>query len=178
MKVIVFLLITLPAIAQTPEPQYINNFEALSGGALVPLERQTATITGKTKALGFGGAKASSEFKPAQSPVRFSANALPSFVVRWPAAGTAADPASMFVLRQLKAKSHSRELVITNVRMIPLVPGATKMTTNLAEGVIPIAFEPYGEHSLKVALQSPLPPGEYAFSGRLAAMDLFCFGVD
>ena len=51
-------------------------------------------------------------------------------------------------------------------------------TSNLAEGVMPVSFERFGDYSLKISSEKPLPPGEYALSKRLGMLDLFWFGVD
>jgi hypothetical protein len=172
----VFLLAAaLPISAQTPEPEYSNVFMAIQAGKLVPLERQTATITGHVRAGGFGGAKVASEFKPAQSPVRFAAGQDVVFVVRRGPGQDTLDPDTLYVLRSLKAKGKSRELMISNMRG-PFLTGGT--SSNLAEGVLPVSFEKYGEHSLTIRPTAPLQPGEYALSPRYSMTDLFCFGVD
>ena len=166
------------AALQTPEPQYNDVFFALdsSAGKLVPLERQTSTIKGKPKFLGYGGIKVSSQFKPGNSPVRFKSGDQLEFIVRSALATVSTvDPATMYVLRVLKKKGDSRELVMTESHG-PLALGGT--TSNLAEGVLPVNFEKFGEHSLKIVSQNPIPPGEYALSHRSGMMDIFCFGVD
>lgn len=58
-------------VQQAPEPKYNDVFFALDSttAKLIPLERQTATIQGKVKFLGYGGIKVSSQFKPAKSSV-------------------------------------------------------------------------------------------------------------
>jgi hypothetical protein len=171
----VFALMVCRAADMPKEPTTIGIFYALTDGKLVDLERQSATIAGRTKLGGFGGAKVSSEFKPETSPVRLSPDGL-SFVVRSFAAQTAVDPNTLYVLRVLKQHSHKRELLITDIRSPFALGGA--VTTNLGEGVIAVNFEPFSEHSLRVTPVSRLGPGEYALSARLGALDVFCFGVD
>jgi hypothetical protein len=177
MKIPLLLALACALHAQDakPDPEYAGVFLALQAGKLVPLERQAATITGHVRAGGFGGAKVASEFKPAQSPVRFAAGQDVVFVVRRGPGQDTLDPDTLYVLRSLKAKGKSRELMISNVRG-PFLTGGS--SSNLAEGVLPVSFEKYGEHSLAIRPVSPLPPGEYALSARFSMTDLFCFGVD
>jgi len=168
----------VPAVAQqAAEPQFNDVFFALdqTAGKLVPLERQTATVQGKAKFGGFGGIKLSSQFKPAKSPIRFKSNERPQFVVRSFAAASTVDPNTLYVLRTLTKRGDKRELVMTESHG-PLALGGT--TSNLAEGVLQITFEKFGQYSLKVLTEEPIPPGEYALSRRAGMMDLFCFGVD
>jgi hypothetical protein len=163
---------------QIPEPTFNDVFFGLdsAAGKLVPLERQTATIRGKAKFGGYGGIKVASEFKPGKSPVRFRSGEQPQFVVRsFATAASTFDPNTLYVLRKLKKKGDKRELVMTESHG-PLGLGGA--TSNLAEGVLPVTFERFGEHSLKIAPEKPLPPGEYALSRRAGMMDLFCFGID
>jgi len=171
-------LALVPAVAQqAAEPQFNDVFFALdqTAGKLVPLERQTATVQGKAKFGGFGGIKLSSQFKPAKSPIRFKSNERPQFVVRSFAAASTVDPNTLYVLRTLTKRGDKRELVMTESHG-PLALGGT--TSNLAEGVLQITFEKFGQYSLKVLTEEPIPPGEYALSRRAGMMDLFCFGVD
>jgi len=95
---------------QVPEPQYSDAFSAfdVSAGKLIALERQTATIHGSVKALGYGGIKVAAEFKPGKSPIRFKSGDRPQFVVRSPASAFASiDPSTLYVLRALKKKEIS-----------------------------------------------------------------------
>jgi hypothetical protein len=179
---IVLLIPCLAVVAavgqQVPEPQYSDAFSAfdVSAGKLIALERQTATIHGSVKALGYGGIKVAAEFKPGKSPIRFKSGDRPQFVVRSPASAFASiDPSTLYVLRALKKKGNKRELVMTESHG-PLGLGGA--FGNLAEGVLPVTFEKFGEHSLKLLSEEPLRPGEYALSRRSGMMDLFCFGID
>lgn len=173
-----FLAVVALVGQQIPEPAFNDVFFGLdlSAGKLIALERQTATIRGKAKFGGYGGIKVASEFKPGKSPVRFKQGERPQFVVRSFAADVSTfDPNTLYVLRTLKKKGDKRELVMTESHG-PLGLGGA--TANLAEGVVPVTFEKFGEHSLKIASEKPLPPGEYALSHRAGMMDLFCFGID
>ena len=159
-----------------PEPEFADVFFRLDGGNLVPLERQTATVRGKAKFGGYGGIKVASEFKPEKSPVRFKSREQLQFVVRsFAASVSTVDPATLYSLRALTKNGDKRELVMTESHG-PLGLGGA--TSNLAEGVLPVKFEKFGEHSLKIVPGTALPPGEYALSRRAGMMDLFCFGVD
>lgn len=173
MRYIVLLILFFAGIAavaqQIPEPTFDDVFFGLdlSAGKLVSLERQTATIRGKAKFGGYGGIKLASEFKPGKSPVRFKSGEQ-QFVVRsFAAAASSLDPNTLYVLRTLKKKGDKRELVMTESHG-PLGLGGA--TSNLAEGVLPVTFEKFGEHSLKIVSEKPLPPGEYALSRHRAAL--------
>lgn len=172
---LVFAVCAASGIAQAPapEPEFNDTFAALDAGKLMPLERQTAAIQGKTSGFIVVSGKAASEFPGDKSPVRFHAGQPLDFVVRSAFAASAVDPATFYVLRRLNAKKKSRELVISSVRVSPL--GAST-NTNLAQGVLPVAFAKYGGSSFKVTTAS-LPPGEYALSLSYG-QTVFCFGVD
>lgn len=164
--------------AEFGEPTFNDVFFGLdlSAGKLVSLERQTATIQGKAKFGGYGGIKLASEFKPGKSPVRFKSGQQPQFVVRSVAAAApTVDPNTLYSLRTLTKNGDKRELVMTESHG-PLGLGGA--TSNLAEGVLPVTFEKFGEHSQKIVPEKFLPPGEYTLSRRAGMIDLFCFGVD
>jgi hypothetical protein len=91
----------------------------------------------------YGGIKVSSQFKPAKSPVRLKSGVHLEFVVRSSiAALSTIDPATLYVLRNLTRKGDKRELIITESHG-PMALGGT--TSNLAEGVIPVSFESFGD---------------------------------
>jgi hypothetical protein len=160
------------ALAQ--EPQFNDVFFALGqDGKLIDLERQSATIHGKAKYGGFGGIKVASQYSPNKSPMRLPADS--AFVVRSALASSAVDPATQYVLRAFTKKGGKRELVMAESHG-PLAMGGTD--SSLAQGVVVAHFEKYGESSLRLIPEKPLPPGEYAVSRRFGIADLFYFGVD
>lgn len=169
------MLFTLVAVAQESlsEPEFADVFFRLDNGKLIQLERQTAAIQGHASGFIVMSMKTSSEFPGAKSPVRFPSAQPLDFVVRSPFAASTVDPNTFYVLRRLNGKRKSRELVIMVGHASP-VGASTK--SNLAEGVLPLAFARYGTSSIRMTT-GPLPPGEYAVS-RLYAQTVFCFGVD
>jgi hypothetical protein len=146
---------------------------SVQDGKLIDLERQSATIHGKAKYGGFGGIKVASQYSPNKSPMRLPADS--AFVVRSALASSAVDPATQYVLRAFTKKGGKRELVMAESHG-PLAMGGTD--SSLAQGVVVAHFEKYGESSLRLIPEKPLPPGEYAVSRRFGIADLFYFGVD
>jgi hypothetical protein len=73
----------------------------------------------------------------------------------------------------MSSKKKSREIVFSSGHFSPF---GGSMTTNLAQGSLPVTFTRYGGSSIKVTTAA-LPPGEYTLS-RASALDVFCFGVD
>jgi len=165
------------ANAQFAEPETDGVFYVLGHNpdALIPLERQTATIHTSSKFVGIGAsAKSAAEFKPGKSPVRVS-SAAPEFIVRSPFPSTSVDFTTLYVLRSLTGKGAKRELVISKAHSYVGVGGSS---SNLAEGEVPVTIVKYGQRSLKIVPAKQLGPGEYALSMRAAFLNLFCFGID
>jgi hypothetical protein len=171
----IVMLCSFAGLAQEPlsEPEFANVFFRLDAGKLTPLERETAAIQGKASGFIVMSTKAVSEFPGAKSSVRFRTGESLDFVVRSPLASSTVDPSTLYVLRRLNGKKKNRELVIMAGHVTP-IGGSTK--TDLAQGVLPVAFARYGTTSIKMATGS-LPPGEYAVS-QIYAQTVFCFGVD
>jgi hypothetical protein len=172
---VTLMFCALVAVAQEslPEPEFNDVFFRLDASKLLPLERQTAVIQGKASGFIVMSMKAASEFPGSKSPIRFHSGQPLDFVVRSALASSAVDPNTFYVLRNLKSKKKSRELVIMAGHASPI--GAST-NSNLAQGVLPLTFAHYGASSIKLTT-GPLPPGEYALSTAYA-QTVFCFGVD
>lgn len=170
-----FAFTTALAFSQSAviEPQFSEQFVALHGGAIVPLEHATATMHAGGGGFMVASSKAAYEIANAKSNVRFKSDEPLVFVVRSPAAQTSIDPSTQYMLRRLDSKKKTREIVIMTGRFSPF-GGSTQ--TNLGAGQLPLTFARYGESSFKVSAGA-LPPGEYALS-RAYGQELFCFGVD
>lgn len=157
---------------QSEEPEYLSVFFYLNpaDGALVSLERQTANVRTKIKAMGFGGGEAVIEVKGGKSPVRFKTDQKLEFVVR--VASTQIDPLNVVQFIAWKSKKDKRSLVITKVG--PMGAGGS---TNMTAGAVAFNASKYGQSSFKISPAQPLPPGEYAL-GTGDTGTAFCFGVD
>jgi hypothetical protein len=83
------------------------------------------------------------------------------------------DPNSMYVLRKLEQRKNGRCLTVMAGHFSPV---GGSVSTNFAQGGLPVEFARYGGGSLKLT-SGDLPPGEYAVS-RAHGQALFCFGVD
>jgi len=140
---------------------------------MVPLERQTATIQGKTSGFIVMNVKTVSDFPGAKSPVRFASGQPLEFIVRMPMGQSTLDPNSIYLLRKLDVGKKSRQLVMSTAHFTP-IGGSSK--SSLAQGVLPVGFSRYGASSVRMTTSS-LVPGEYAVS-RMHGQTVFCFGVD
>jgi hypothetical protein len=94
------------------EPDTAEVFYGLENKKLIPLERQTATIHGKTSGFIIMSMKSVSEFPGGKSPVRLRSGEPLEFVVRSVLASSAVDPNTLYSLRHLDEKKSKRELVI------------------------------------------------------------------
>jgi hypothetical protein len=155
------------------EPEYINSFFLLdSGGSLKPLERQTAGVRGKVKALGYGGAETSYIVQGDHSPIRMTAGAPVAIIVKLE--NHDVDPATLVNLYTLKVAKGERQLLIGKHHFL----GSTKIGAQ--EQQIELGFAKYGQSSVKITTSSALPPGEYAMGlkGQTGMPLAYCFGVD
>lgn len=169
-------LVAISAIIVWPqstprEPEFDDVFFRLDTGKLIPLERQSATIEGKSSGFIIMSSRTVSEFSGARSPVRFTSAQPLEFIVR--PLTTAVDPNSIYVLRKLAVKKGRRELVISSAHFTP-IGGSSKSSPT--QGVLPVDFSKYATSSIKM-ITSALSPGEYAVS-RLYGRVFYCFGVD
>src|ERR1700732_5388352 len=142
------------------EPQYDDTFFAVDAtGKLLPLERQKATFHASVGFMALSGMKLSSQITPAASPIRFKGDEQPQFVVRSVIVSSSshADPNIVYVLHAFKKKGNKREFVTSSAH----VTGFGSASSSAEEGTEPIKFERYGEGSLKIVSERPLPPSEY-----------------
>jgi hypothetical protein len=144
-----------------PEPEALGIVYHLdpSSGTLTPLERQVAKVILGAPRLFGGRDAASGEISGEKSPLRFSTDQKPEFVVRL-AAGV--DP-NKFVLYLLQHKKGKRAIRYG--------------TSGQPEGETPCRVTKFGEFSYKIMPDQDLSPGEYGFSPR-DSNDVFAFGVD
>jgi hypothetical protein len=156
-----------------PEPEYLNTayvYDAASN-KLISLERQNSNPAAKSKALGFGGIKATSEVPGLKSPVRFPADQKLVFVFMAPAG---LDPQSLVRIVPLTPKKDHREIVRMQSKGV-MGMGGVKSEGDKDD--IPFNASKYSETSVQVSPAVPLQPGEYAI-GQPYSPSLFCFGID
>jgi hypothetical protein len=170
---VVLLATTCLAQAVAPEPEFADVFYRLDGDKLIALERQTPTTKGGGGGFVFVSVKVAAEFAGAKSSIRFTSVPL-TFAVRTMPYGAMGDPNATYILRKLEQKKSTRRLIFMSGHMSP-VGGA--VSTNFAQGGLPLEFVKYGEGSLKITTAA-LPPGEYAISKAYPGQAVFCFGVD
>jgi hypothetical protein len=164
---------TLWAQERTVEPEFADVFFRLDAGKLVPLERQIATVEGKSSGFIVMNSKMVYAFPGAKSPVRFRSGHPLDFVVRTLTRQSTEDPNSIYVLRKLDSKKKSRELVMSSAHFTPL-GGSSR--SSLEQSALPVDFSRYGVYSIRMTT-SALAAGEYAVS-RIHDHTVFCFGVE
>lgn len=148
------------------EPQVIGiiyYFDS-ANNKLVDLQRETARVKGKVKALGLGGAKSIAELKGTKSSVRLSANQPLEFVIQL---ANGVDP-NRVQLYLFEIKKDKRESILGKETMLSSEAGTGRIQINVMK---------HGQSSYKIVAAKNLIPGEYAFSVN-DSYDAFSFGVD
>lgn len=179
-----FLIALLSTVAQVEvspaisivQPEFEGQVFALTDGEkLTALERASAVGSMKLRAMGYGGIKTSYKVDGSHSPVTFSAEKIPYFVVR--VADQAADPGLTIELYEFRVDAKARQLNYSSISVF-----GTKVKG--AEKKHPLSFAKFGSASLKVSAPG-LTRGEYCFNthgsapvATVQARDVWCFGVD
>jgi len=163
--------------ASTPaaEPQYMYQFAALNpDGSLIALESEKLTTEHDTHNR-FVYVKGSSEqtVPGERSPVRLPSTA--TFVVKWVHGMDAIDPNTMVKLRPFVIQKGQRTLPLRSGKAI-IFSGTKSQST--PDNSLPVAFKKYGQDSLLITPQAPLPPGEYVLEANGGYAGVSCFGVD
>jgi hypothetical protein len=158
--------------ASTPEPQYSQQYNAVVGGQLVVLERQTAVTDTKSRRFFVitPSTKVFESIKNPASPIRVGPNT--HFVVRISVGDR--DPQTLIHLQKLTPAKTDRQVPIITYK-VSLIPGGGVNHKRAPDDPIPINIQKYGEKSLEIIPQQALEPGEYAF---MAGHEAQCFGVD
>ncbi len=154
------------------EPEYRDQYTILTGGRLLPVERETAMIETQSKTH-FVITPSFSSFQTirgAASPVRVTPSA--HFFVKL--AISDQDPATIIHLRKLVAGKEDRRIPYMTIRG-SLVPFSGMKHERPPDDSIPFTVQKYGAGSLEIIPNVPLTPGEYAFINANQAQ---CFGVD
>jgi hypothetical protein len=111
------------------------------------------------------------EFEPGSSSARLNVDS-PHFIIRGRAP---IDPSSRYELRSVKSSKKRRQFEMLRGHGTLLGGSASSTLDNNA---VPLRFEDYGLNSYSITPEHPLATGEYAFSLRGVASDLYCFGID
>ena len=160
---------TASAQPPTQGPAYIGVVEAVIDGRRVPLERNNLTLSVKSRALGFGGAKSWYYALGSHSPVRIRSSQKIYFIAR--VASGDIDPASLFELYSMDVTKDDRRIPYTSAGLY------TSMKMRANQHLVQLQFEPSSTNFVKIQLAAPLTAGEYAFSTPDSANG-FLFGVD
>ena len=141
------------------EPEFRDQFVAVIGGQLLPLEREKA-LTDTQNRRNFVITPSTRVFQsipqPA-SPVRVPPGT--HFLVRM---GTGdRDPQTLIHLEPLKATKKDREITKMTYKE-SLIPFGGVKHDRAADNTIAVTIHKFGSDSLEIIPQAPLPPGEYA----------------
>ncbi len=127
-------------------------------GKFVPLERQTAVVSIKSRAFGLGGVKEVGSVSGTSSPVQFSAGVAHQFAVRM---FQGADP-NKFRLFKFSQTSNGREVILMSGGMAFNPAHDLKIGT----GTVHFDASVLGPSSFKFSTDATLPAGEYGFSAQ------------
>lgn len=139
--------------------------------ARVPLERTTAQMKTRSKALGYGGVNLVFEVPGEKSAIRLK-DSLPTFIVN-----TGGPPPEGFVLYKLTVKKKYRQAVSANYSTIGGMKGS--------EGVVSVNIKSIRNGLFELTPASALGKGEYFFALKSASnalttsnAEVYAFGVD
>ena len=170
-----FFLFAITAAASADadnEPQYVGNFAAMGkDGKYIALERVTAEVVTRVRALGFGGGETHVSVSGAASPIRFKVGEPIEFVVK--VASQDKDPLGFVQFYRLKVSHRNRILPAANVGAFGL-----KATSQVHSSDVTYSATKLGTDFFVITPLTPLQPGEYALSTVEDGQVGFCFGVD
>lgn len=148
----------------------IHVWNSLTNGKS-PLERVSAQMRTRAKALGYGGVNVVFEVPGEKSPVRLN-DSLPVFIVN-----TGGAPPDGFVLYKLTVKKRYRQAVSANYSTISGMKGS--------QGVYSVNIRSLKNGLFELSPAAPLAKGEYFFALKSSnnAMttsnaEVFAFGID
>lgn len=157
-----------------PDLEILNLIHAWNKGnnQTLALEKTTAQMKSKTKALGYGGVNIVFEVTGDRSPVRLAGSDQTVFLVN--TGGAVPDG---FVLYKLAVKKKYREAVSTNVNGVGQMKGS--------EGVISVNIKSLKNGLYELTPAAALAKGEYFFAQRsnsnaltTSNADVYTFGID
>jgi len=160
--------------SSAPDLEVLNLVHAWNKGnnQTLPLEKTTATMKSRTKALGYGGVNLVFEVSGDKSPVRLVEGNQTVFLVN-----TGGSIPDGFVLYKLSVKKKYREAISTNVSGMGQIKGS--------EGVISVNIKSMKNGLYELAPATPLAKGEYFFAQRTNSnalttsnADVYTFGID
>lgn len=160
--------------AAVPEPDIINliHYYEKAQGKITPLEKSTAQMRTRSKALGYGGVNLTFELNTPKSDVRLPQAETLAFMVN-----TGGGPADAFVLYKLQVKKNTRQAVATNYSAFVGMKGS--------EGVVAINIKVLKPGVFELIPAAKLVPGEYFFANKTAGnaattsnAEVYAFGID
>lgn len=161
------------AATTLPEPQYSDRYNAEINGGLTPLEEEKAMTQNQSHRFMVitPNIKTFKSIPNPASPVRVGPNAR--FVVKMMIGDI--DPQTRIQLVKLTTTKKDREILIMTTKQ-SLIPGGGVKQNRAPEEGIAVSIQKYGTSSYEIVPQTPLAPGEYAFSDT--GVSVQCFGVD
>lgn len=165
---------THSAKGTVPEPDIINliHYYDKALNKATPLEKATAQMRTRRKALGYGGVNFVFELSSPKSAVRLTPAEAPSFIVN-----TGGGAADAFVLYKLQIKNGARQAIATNFGAFGDLKGS--------EGVISINIKMLKPGVFELMPAATLEKGEYFFASKSAGnatttsnAEVYAFGID
>lgn len=177
------LLLPLFATAQGYELEYKFRPYAVLSSRIMNLERSEAAMGGAGS--GFTNAKARIFFmvQGGESPVRFSKDNLPGFVIQLE---RGVDPEDVIKLVRGTSRKGTRKFSFSETRISAWGSNRDNFKGN-SDQVVPVAIRRLDEDVFEITLAAGLEPGEYAFmpivdpnGSRVfsATVRLCSFGID
>ena len=159
-----------------PKPDFKNQPVLFKDGAAQKLERQTAEMKVKVKALGYGGTQQEISVPGGTSPVRTSRK--PSFLI-WVDEGVDLD--SLLIIKKKNARSKKRNIPIAKVSAFASLGARGKSMAGKYH--VPYEIEKVSEDVYKITPSADLlPKEEYALYNpektQAQQVKIFLFGTN
>jgi hypothetical protein len=143
-------------------------------GSLITLESEKLTTAHETHNRFVYVTGSAEQTVPGEhSPTRLGSNAV--FVIKWVQGMDAIDPNTMVKLRPFVIQKGLRVLPLRSGKGV-IFSGTKSQST--PDNSLPVNFKKYGQNSLLITPQAPLPPGEYVLEANGGFAGVNCFGVD
>jgi len=162
-----------------PQPQYLNNVYFLKKDSLISMEKGTAELKNKTKALGFGGSQTAYVMDGAKSSFRVKTGADLHFMVK--INSSFMDPTAMIKLYRFEAGKSEREAVMGGGG------GIFNKKKEVGSNVeVACDMQKSGDGVFIITPGTKLSSGEYGFlnmmmvtaNGSKPRYTIFAFGID
>lgn len=168
---------TTASTSGSHDPTYLNQLYFWTPDSLIALEKTSAEMKAKMKALGFGGGGTGYVLEGVRSAVRIKAGDNLRFAIKL---GGMADPSMMIKLYQLQPQKKTREAILSSSG------GMFNKSSSSTNNGIDYNVQKSGADVYILLPAVRLAPGEYGFmnmmqmssSGSQVSYTFFTFGID